>query len=353
MKKSLFGEVALRLSSHPENVATESLCYILREYTSASESFRSFINSSGINLPDSLTFQTQVSKAEDGTIPDLVGVDSAGVEVLLIEAKFWAGLTQNQPVAYLNRLSVTQPGCLAIVAPSSRFETLWPKLTGACEDANISLESPKDAASGFRVANAPNNQKMALITWRAILGVLKQAAEEKDDFNLKSDVNQLRGLCDQMDREAFIPLSSNDLSHEFGSRVQQFADLVDTVVKVLEEKHGASTDNLKTGGSQSAYGRYFILGGLGLFISYDPRLWARHWETPIWLSVSEIVGKEWEKSEKIREALSTVMASRQMPVVARSDPPTVPIELPLKVDHSDVVSSVTEQVLEIARICNL
>ena len=88
--------------------------------------------------------------------------------------------------------------------------------------------------------NTPSNQKMALITWRAILGVLKQAAEEKDDFILKSDVNQLRGLCDQMDREAFLPLSSNDVSHEFGSRVKQFADLVDTVVSVLVAEHGAN-----------------------------------------------------------------------------------------------------------------
>ena len=50
------------------------------------------------------------------TRPDLVGLDrTMGKECVLIEAKFWAGLTDRQPKAYLDRLD---PGkALLFVAP--------------------------------------------------------------------------------------------------------------------------------------------------------------------------------------------------------------------------------------------
>ena len=46
---------------------------------------------------------------KEGERPDLAGVDREGRECVLIEAKFWAGLTSNQPVAYLKRLPSTTP----------------------------------------------------------------------------------------------------------------------------------------------------------------------------------------------------------------------------------------------------
>ena len=67
-------------------------------------SFIGILRGCGIDLAESLHFRTQVT-GDDATRPDLVGKDQAGREVLLIEAKFWAGLTENQPVSYLERLT--------------------------------------------------------------------------------------------------------------------------------------------------------------------------------------------------------------------------------------------------------
>ena len=41
--------------------------------------------------------QTENLAVEDGARPDLARVDQDGEDRVLIEAKFWAGLTENQP----------------------------------------------------------------------------------------------------------------------------------------------------------------------------------------------------------------------------------------------------------------
>ena len=81
----------------------------------------------GLHLPPQLTFKTQAS-GEDSSIPDLAALDPEGREVLLIENKFWAGLTRNQPAAYLARLPQNQDGLLLFVVPQRRLHSVWPDL---------------------------------------------------------------------------------------------------------------------------------------------------------------------------------------------------------------------------------
>ena len=68
-------------------------------------------------------------------IPDLVGNDDTDVTRLMLEAKFWAGLTDRQPVDYLRRLP--EGGMLLFVAPGSRLPSLWPELLRRCHDAGL------------------------------------------------------------------------------------------------------------------------------------------------------------------------------------------------------------------------
>lgn len=93
-KDSLFADVVLRTSSHPENAATEALRCLLTRYPVASTALRQHLELTGITLPDDLIFKTQ-AWMPDQAIPDVVGMDEQGAERLIIEAKFWAGLTLN------------------------------------------------------------------------------------------------------------------------------------------------------------------------------------------------------------------------------------------------------------------
>ena len=65
---------------------------------------------------------------------DLVAYDAGGSERVLIEAKFWAGLTDNQPNTYLARLlRAGEPAVLLFVAPEQRLVTVWTEIRGRAD----------------------------------------------------------------------------------------------------------------------------------------------------------------------------------------------------------------------------
>jgi len=115
---SLFGHTTIKFSSHPENLATEGLAFILNKSQKAKDSFIRYVKIIvNADLPEVISFETQCYDKEYA-IPDLVGKGSDGDEILVVESKFWAGLTDNQPVTYLKRLpNGDKQGLLLFIAP--------------------------------------------------------------------------------------------------------------------------------------------------------------------------------------------------------------------------------------------
>src|SRR4051812_11464475 len=111
-----------RLTSQTEDLATEALAYLLSQSESARGAVKRHVERFGGNLPDQLVYVTQ-SVGEHEERPDLVGQTRDGVELLLLEAKFWASLTENQPVTYLKRLP--PGGILLFVVPEARIPSTW------------------------------------------------------------------------------------------------------------------------------------------------------------------------------------------------------------------------------------
>jgi len=349
--QSLFGEIVLRTAANDaENIATESLLYILLAYPTAWPALRGVLGLGGIKLPATLAFKTQVSAEQDEGIPDLVGADSEGDSVLIVEVKFWAALTPNQPATYLRRLPSNKPALLVVIAPGQRFEYLWSKLVERSDATGLPLGPMSDHATEIRVAPVRPNNSVVLTSWRSMLSIFLRDAETRADAALLGDVEQLHGLCARMDSEAFLPLTPNDLSRRLGRRVQQLVDLVDDVVSELARSHGASS--LTTGGSQSTYGRFFMLGGLGFFFSYAPSLWARYGETPMWLSVSEVVNGRWVPSPWIRESLAQALAAKPGRLFDSDGRATIAVELPVGVDRQKVMADVVTQIAWVAHTCN-
>jgi hypothetical protein len=110
----LFGHLATQFATSPENLATESLNYILQSPTARRAMVTFLGQAAGVELDERYTFRTQVG-GTDAAVPDLVGFDSNGDQSLIIEAKFWAGLTDNQPVGYFNRLPAGNSGALVFL----------------------------------------------------------------------------------------------------------------------------------------------------------------------------------------------------------------------------------------------
>lgn len=55
---SLFGPLVTQFSTHPENLATEALNFILRRSSVAKQAFMAYLEEAGIDPASTLTFQT-------------------------------------------------------------------------------------------------------------------------------------------------------------------------------------------------------------------------------------------------------------------------------------------------------
>ena len=85
-QNSLLAYVARDLTLQVENLATDSLLYLLCTYKKAREAFIELLSPMGYVAPDDLEFSTQVHM-QHGSIPDLVGATTNGTGVLLVESK--------------------------------------------------------------------------------------------------------------------------------------------------------------------------------------------------------------------------------------------------------------------------
>ncbi len=103
--------LAYLVSSFPgntENIATEALRHIFDHSDSTVEALNDVVQSGARGVAPVTIVKSQVIQA-DGTIPDLVGFDENGKERVLVEVKFWAGLTPNSPMRTSNGYPAMAP----------------------------------------------------------------------------------------------------------------------------------------------------------------------------------------------------------------------------------------------------
>ncbi len=348
MKKgqTLFGHLATRFAQHPENLATEALLYLLDRSSVARAALRRFIAQADVTLPDSLLYRTQAA-GDEGAIPDLVGLDDVGREILLLEAKFWAGLTDRQPVEYLNRLPSAVPGLLLFVAPARRFATLWPELVSRCKQAGVPIEAPKESGSGLLVVKVGTRKTLALASWSSLLGSLLVALESEGETAAASDARQLIGLCERMDNESFLPLRSEELASSHGRRILDFCQLVDDVTDLAVESGLASIEKLRASGSRGWYGRYMRLAGCGCLLLFSAQNWSHERETPVWLEVSDA---NWKFSPVVKKALTELALETPPRLIHRDESLLVPFTLPIGVERDQAVQSLLTQLRRVVEL---
>jgi hypothetical protein len=127
-----------------------------------------------------LRFRTQ--QTEGSIRPDMWGFDGVNPRVF-VENKFWAGLTDNQPVNYLRQLSeYTQPAVLLFVVPAEREQTLWRELIRRLEDAGISAPDKKTAAGIAQYSPTSIGPILALTSWTRLLAVLEHETSSVNSF---------------------------------------------------------------------------------------------------------------------------------------------------------------------------
>jgi hypothetical protein len=348
---SLFAHLVQRFTTHPENLATEALAYVLGESPSAGSALQQFasIAQPGIERPK--IWRTQLP-ADDDSTPDLVGTDQSGAPVIILEAKFWAALTRHQPVSYLKQLPSDRSGLVLVVAPAVRLDSLWNELLQRTRDS-FTTGNVVHTAAEYRHVALQGGHALGLCSWRTLLDHVAVALTSSGDVAAGADLAQLSAMCEVMDTTAFLPLHPEELSGATGARILHYIDLVKAAANDLKDRVDVSGMDQKGKHHGFSYGEdwsgsYLNLAGWGCMLRFSAGAWCRSGLSPIWLQV----GYDGQPTVAKIEAALKPLAVRPGKIVpvAKKGFVDVAIELPVGTERHQVVASIVRQVTEVQHL---
>ena len=291
---SLLGQYYFRINGSQEDIASEGLAYILNSSLFARNTLCNFIsNCIGIDY-ENINYLTQnIGKNQER--PDISGIDKYGIEKIIIEAKFWASLTENQPNEYLNRLN--EESTLIFICPKLREASLINEI-----ETRISHVDQKYSIKNniFEL----DNQKYIIITsWNEILILLKDKLIENNERILVSDIDQLIGFCEIIDNYSFLPIKDADLSPSIAKRINSYCDILDKITDKLRIELKANTTGLKATGQKFGYTRYIKINNYGFAIEVNMKMWELNMDTPFWIVIRD---KSWKQPKELSNRLKEV-----------------------------------------------
>jgi hypothetical protein len=272
-----------------------------------------------------------------------VGLDEERQKVVLIEAKFEAGLTPNQPVGYLRQLR--DSGLLLFVAPEFRLEQLWGLLERDCLKQALRFEEAVPKVLQFE-ANI-DGRYLGLVSWGQLLDHLLQVAREGHDEMVSSALYELKGMCGHVESEIFRPFKREELTDlSFVRRLKDFERLVEWVVDKAAQREILRREFAD---SRVGYcGVYAYMGMLRTFVSVDFDRWRRCGFGTVWLDfkLETVAG-----SQEVRDGISTLRT--ELAFFVPRDPRllqeskswmAIPLSLEPGLEKSDLIHSLVSQI---------
>ena len=335
-ESTLLSFIAQRHTLGLEDVATDALFFILSRSTSAKEALSEFLGDEHGPMPVA-TAQPWAADAH-GAIPDLACLDEDGNLVALIESKFWAALTYNQPVTYWQGLPSHKRAVLLFLAPDYRVDqgTLWDELEVRLRDAGHEL-SPADRDNGLITAPSKDDQRhLMLTTWQLLLDRMAQRAKEDGDTQACFEITELQGLADSA------------IKDDRPTRDENLKQLIAESVKRVEQSKWANTEGLTVGQGFDYYGRYLRLGGAFAWLGIDYRAVKQMPGKPLWVSFSG--DYEVDTSVKLEDVRSRLKGLAETGLEWRSGDVYLPIALPVGADRDKTLDSIVTQLERIAEL---
>ena len=332
---SILAETVLQFISQREVVATAGLGHVLRRSAVAREYLQRLVASAGAELPSEIQYRNEEYDENSPGRPDIVGRHH-GVAHILLEGKFWAARTENQPCRYLDQLSAH--GFLLFVAPARRRDLLWAELLDRCRGGGY---RPRDTVTGQRsiFCTVGESQRMAITSWTTLLGDVRDELDARSESHLRSDVEQLLSLCELEDEEAFLPLTPADLATPRPIRVLQLMRLVDKLnARGLARGLFAPT-KMHRYNPPGICGRWISSGRFQLALSVDLQRWHAHGAIPMWVEVAAEPGHALAGLEEERPPRVSYDGFDGRPVIG--------LPLPLYVEEPQVIEGILDELAEI------
>jgi hypothetical protein len=279
---TLFSHLIQRFREPPEVLATEALGFILNRSTACRRAVRDLAHACGASVVETLVYRTQIVD-EEGARPDVVGSPPGESPQVVLEGKFWAGLTERQPRGYIAELDAARPGILLVVAPAARIATLWPELRELSVPDGIA-EADSTSEEDLVAAQLTHGHIIGLVSWRLLLSRLAVAAEAAHENSVRQDIAQLQSLCDAQDRQAFLPLRRDEVTdQEMPQRLVGYYQLLGDIATKAINDDLAWKGNLRPSGGGPRYGQFLFVGEYGTLLAIDFNLWSEYGFGPFWL----------------------------------------------------------------------
>ena len=326
--------LAYLVSSFPgntENIATEALRHIFDHSDASVEALNDVVQSGVRGTKPIVSVKSQVIQA-DGTRPDLVGFDETGGERVLIEVKFWAELTPNQPNSYLNRLPDDGPAVVMFLAPEERIHSLWPHLKGRINRGFDTLTEIDSERKCVRAGDAERH--LMVVSWGSLLDSMAARSRDFDESGVEDEIRQLRSLAKYADAGALKPIRRGE---EFGEdsemRLRQYKRLIDAATERGIEQEWASRKGLRATPRPYGFGRYISIRGAIVWFGVNIDQFERTGDTPLWIDcLTHLV----DKPAEVRDELGM------------SDANWVPVNLKRDVEYPEMLDGVVESLKHIA-----
>ena len=253
-------------------MATDALSFILSRSNSARRALSNLLRD------DRGPLQVAAARPRGadalGAIPDLACFDDNDDLVALIESKFWAGLTDHQPVTYWEGLPVDRPAVLLFLAPDYRIDSgsLWDQLVNRLQGAGHEL-GPAESRESLLTASAKvGQQRLILTTWNLLLDRLAQKAKDDCDDQASFEIAELQGLA------------ADVIASENPRRDENLKKLIADALKRVEQSGWANTDGLRVGQGFEFYGRHLRLAGASAWLGIDYKAVKQVPGKPVWLA---------------------------------------------------------------------
>ena len=340
--ESLLGQFYSKIRGSQEDIASEGLTYILGRSEGAKAAVHDVvIHECGLNLPE-LTYTSQAT-GDNLERPDISGKSDGGKECLLIEAKFWASLTDNQPNEYLKRLS--DDSVLMFVCPNLRIRSLWDELKKRMAD----LEVIPELDESKHIAKFTDNKFLIIKSWSDLLEAVKYRVVQENNLPAISDIDQIIGFCETIDNNTFLPITSDELSPGYAKRAYSYYRLLDKLMDELKKNPAVDLKGLNSAGQTWGYRRYCKIHNFGVFVDLNFEYWSQYADTPFWVGLQEInQDNKWVRpNNSFLEKSKTAGLALNMALHPKDHFPYFALYPTLNEPEEVVIAKMAEQILEL------
>lgn len=327
-----------------EPIATKGLAYILRHHSSAREALHQYLYAQGLDLHHLASADHEESLDASGRV-DIACKNQAGNHALLIEGKFWAGLTDNQPNNYLVQLKDDDKSALLFVGPEKRFELLRVELSYRISELNYPALS---GSNPFAISRLPGKPSVLLSSWRSILGIIRGRFDADSHREGANDLDQLMSLADMQDDKAILPLHAEELSNlQIARRQVDFANLAISISEKALQRPGVTGEGLRKTPTIYGYGRYLWLGGICGWLAYAADWWSLFGRGPMWLIFSAGIDG---RAAIVRQALASWETQFPPRLYVKDGQVGIPLLLRQGVEMERVIEDAVNQVEEVVKV---